>query len=598
MSNTTMCPICDIHCDYWKLQEACKMTKAKYLFDNGTTVFFGVFMSLWAVIFLELWKRYSAEITHRWDVFGYDPEEEHPRPAYLVQLRDVEERTINFVTQLGEPKPPFWRKKVPGVVLAWSSVILAISLALVTVTAIILYRMSMVVALAAVSDNLIKRNWSLFISMTGASINLVLILIFNYLYEWLAVWLTEQELHRTQTGFDDALTLKIYLFQFVNYYASIFYIAFIKGQFVGTPDEYTRIMSWRQEECSPGGCFIELCIQLAIIFIGKQFMLSIMEYYMPLMWKLFNLVKLAGWKNDEKRKDERTPQHIKDFKLVEWGHQGLFYEYLEMVLQYGFITIFVSAFPLAPFFAFCNNILELRLDAKKILVQHRRPIAQKVKSIGVWFEIMETLARMSIITNAFIIALTSEFIPKAVYRGFYSIDGSLTGYVNFTLSYMDPQHIDRTSNTNLSLAPEYCRYPDYKSSPWEENRYSHNAQFWHIWFARLLFVVIFENVVVCTIMAVRLIPDISSTLKYRIRREAFITKEIIIRAERQRKSGLARNKYDSRPTLNSPDFLSDTETSLTHRRDGVGGVGLEGGGGVERSNRSTRDVKLALPSFY
>ena len=29
MSNTTMCPICDIHCDYWKLQEACKMTKAK-----------------------------------------------------------------------------------------------------------------------------------------------------------------------------------------------------------------------------------------------------------------------------------------------------------------------------------------------------------------------------------------------------------------------------------------------------------------------------------------------------------------------------------------------------------------------------------------
>merc|ERR1712096_214550 len=81
------------------------------------------------------------------------------------------------------------------------------------------------------------------------------------------------------------------------------------------------------------------------------------------------------------------------------------------------------------------------------------------------------------ITNAFIIALTSEFIPKTVYRGFYSTDGSLTGYVNFTLSYMDPQHLDRTSNTNLTLAPEYCRYPDYKSSPWEEHRYSHNAQF-------------------------------------------------------------------------------------------------------------------------
>ena len=76
--------------------------------------------------------------------------------------------------------------------------------------------------------------------MTGAAINLVLILIFNYIYEFLAIWLTEKELHRTQTSFDDALTLKIYLFQFVNYYVSIFYIAFVKGQFIGTPNKYQR----------------------------------------------------------------------------------------------------------------------------------------------------------------------------------------------------------------------------------------------------------------------------------------------------------------------------------------------------------------------
>ena len=85
-----------------------------------------------------------------------------------------------------------------------------------------------------------RSNWSLFISISGASINLVLILIFNYIYEFVAVWLTEKELHRSQTSFDDALTLKIYLFQFVNYYASIIYIAFFKGQFIGTPNKYTR----------------------------------------------------------------------------------------------------------------------------------------------------------------------------------------------------------------------------------------------------------------------------------------------------------------------------------------------------------------------
>ena len=279
-------------------------------------------------------------------MFIKDPEEEHPRPEYLAKLSNVQERTINFVTQCSEPLPPFWRMKVPGILISWSSVLFFIVLALITVVAIILYRMSMVVALAAVSDTTIKSNWSLFISMTGASINLVLILIFNYIYESIAMWLTEKELHRTQTGFDDALTLKIYLFQFVNYYASIIYIAFFKGQFVGTPNNYTRFMKWRQEECSPGGCFVELSIQLAIIFMGKQFLLSIMEYYLPLVWRAINWVKLSGWGMKKRGSIERTPQYVKDFQLLEWNHQALFYEYLEMVIQYGFITIFVSAFPL------------------------------------------------------------------------------------------------------------------------------------------------------------------------------------------------------------------------------------------------------------
>ena len=75
------------------------MVKAKYFFDNDTTVFYAAFMSIWAVLFLEMWKRYSAEITHRWDVYGYDPEEEHPRPEYLAQLKDSPLSTINFITR-------------------------------------------------------------------------------------------------------------------------------------------------------------------------------------------------------------------------------------------------------------------------------------------------------------------------------------------------------------------------------------------------------------------------------------------------------------------------------------------------------------------
>ena len=126
---------------------------------------------------------------------------------------------------------------------------------------------------------------------------------------------------------------------------------------------------------------MELTIQLAIIFVGKQFITAIFEYNKPVLLKFVKQVRLAGLNahvGDESDAKQIVPQYVKDFELVEWGREGLFKEYLEMVIQFGFITIFVCAFPLAPFFALLNNILELRLDAKKILELHRRPIAQKV----------------------------------------------------------------------------------------------------------------------------------------------------------------------------------------------------------------------------
>ena len=52
------------------------------------------------------------------------------------------------------------------------------------------------------------------------------------------------------------------------------------------------------------------------------------------------------------------------------------------VIQYGFVTIFVAAFPLAPFFALINNVIEIRVDAYKFVTQWRRPVAARAQDIG------------------------------------------------------------------------------------------------------------------------------------------------------------------------------------------------------------------------
>lgn len=46
---------------------------------------------------------------------------------------------------------------------------------------------------------------------------------------WPFTCFVNTENHRTQTKFDDALIFKLFAFQFVNSYASCYYIAFFRG---------------------------------------------------------------------------------------------------------------------------------------------------------------------------------------------------------------------------------------------------------------------------------------------------------------------------------------------------------------------------------
>lgn len=213
-----MCPLCDHWCDYWKLEDACFHARTTYLFNNSTTIVFAVFMSFWgkfttiigkrllslnflATLFLELWKRYSAEITHRWDLTGFDIHEEHPRPEYLgeaknirskmtnfknfhslsARLQNVKKIKIDFVTNSKEPQPPFWRMKLPATVFSFTVVILLVLLAVAAVLGVVLYRMSMLVVLAGFGkDRITNSVVILFTTATAASINLCLIVIFNW----------------------------------------------------------------------------------------------------------------------------------------------------------------------------------------------------------------------------------------------------------------------------------------------------------------------------------------------------------------------------------------------------------------------------------
>lgn len=109
--------------------------------------------------------------------------------------------------------------------------------------------------------------------------------------------------------------------------------------------------------------------------------------------------------------------------------------------------MFVAAFPLGPFFALLTAIAEIRVDAINFVSQFRRPDAARAEDIGAWFRILEGVTKISVLVNAFVLAFTSEYIPKLLYKMKYAQDrnstggGTLAGYINNSLSSIDVSYL-------------------------------------------------------------------------------------------------------------------------------------------------------------
>ncbi|KAM3859282.1 anoctamin-4-like isoform 3-T3 [Diretmus argenteus] len=544
-TDVIMCPICDQYCPYLRLSDSCIYAKVTHLFDNGATVFFAVFMAVWATVFLEFWKRRRAVLAYDWDLIDWEEEEEEIRPQFEAKY-SKKERT-NPISGKPEPYQAF-TDKYSRLIVSASGIFFMILVVIAAVFGIVIYRVITVSTFAAFGWALIRNNSQVATTGTAVCINFCIIMLLNVLYEKVALLLTNLEQPRTESEWENSFTLKMFLFQFVNINSSTFYIAFFLGRFTGRPGAYLRLINrWKLEECHPSGCLIDLCMQMGIIMVLKQTWNNFMELGYPLIQNWWTRRRLRR-EHGQKAKAS-FPQWERDYNLQPMNDYGLFDEYLEMILQFGFTTIFVAAFPLAPLLALLNNVIEIRLDAYKFVTQWRRPLPSQAKDIGIWYGILEGIGILSVITNAFVIAVTSDFIPRLVYAYKYGPcagqgragERCMMGYVNASLSVFRVSDFEwksepRTNGSEqFGEAVKYCRYRDYREPPDSAEPYSYTLQFWHVLAARLAFIIVFEHMVfaIKTLIAY-LIPDLPKDLRDRMRREKYLIQEMMYEAELDR----------------------------------------------------------------
>jgi hypothetical protein len=229
--------------------------------------------------------------------------------------------------------------------------------------------------------------------------------------------LTDYENHRTDTEYEDALIAKTFVVQFFNCYTPLFYIAFVKP-FIPTIDY-----------CVGGDCMAELQVFLGAIFLSRLVLNNFLEVVIPAIMVGRNRSKQENYKKVDRTdidglsaKDRAAAEgllandsrHAEDVKrdLTTMGDVeknyilndynvmlGVFSDYSELAIQFGYTTMFVAAFPLCVLIAALNNYVEIRVDAWKLTQLTRRPEPRGCEDIGVWYGVMSFISGIAVVTN-------------------------------------------------------------------------------------------------------------------------------------------------------------------------------------------------------
>ncbi|KAK3099640.1 hypothetical protein FSP39_007371 [Pinctada imbricata] len=382
-------------------------------FDNDVTPFFAMAICIWGTLFLEFWKRQQNRLSYQWDVDEFEMNEPDRPEFYGTEQKE------NPVDPDGEKILNYpMRYRICKLAVSGLTLLFMVCLVLCSVVAVIVYRIFTSVDFCPTAPSEVCL---MVTTIVSSLLNAVSILILSKLYDWLARKLTDWENHRTQTKYDDSLIIKLFAFQFVNNYTSCFYIAFFRGRFdtggiFDLGPKYT-------DKCE-GTCMSQLSFQVLTLMLTKPLPKLFSDVVLPFLKRKWrnrpdcmrcNFGCSGEEEDDLMKKAQEDPRNLtfleRELMKEKLGDFTLG-EYTEKVIMYGFLMLFAASFPLAPLIAIAVTSVDIRIDANRLLWWFRRPVAFIAQDIGTWQIILQLINFIGVVSNAFLIAFTSNWGSK------------------------------------------------------------------------------------------------------------------------------------------------------------------------------------------
>ncbi|CAX51677.2 Anoctamin [Caenorhabditis elegans] len=381
-------------------------------FDTKMNAFFAVFMSIWGSVFVQIWKRNNSVLSYQWnsdDFHAIEPD----RPEFRGSK--VKEDPITGEDIWISPALARYIKMLASFVfVSFSMLVVVISLMLVT-----LLKIWMVYNFQCTKEYTFHC-W-LSAAFLPSILNTLSAMGLGAIYSNLVSRLNSWENHRTESEHNNSLIVKIFAFQMVNTYTSLFYVAFIRPESHGLqPNGLFGLGTEFKDTCLDDTCSSLLALQLLTHTLIKPFPKFFKDVVLPYFVKLFRLRMYTSRTEArvEIEDDDQANVLVREWLKPSAGDFVL-WEMNEKIILFGTTMMFASLFPLAPLLALIIGFVDMRIDAHRLIWFNRKPIPIITNGIGIWLPILTFLQYCAVFTNAFIVAFTSGFCSTFLADGAY-----------------------------------------------------------------------------------------------------------------------------------------------------------------------------------
>ena len=308
-------------------------------FSSPVLPFYSLVITVWSIFMLEYWKRLEATTAMQWGMSNFE-QHEPDRPEYRG---DLIKSYIDGSEMLYYPSDQVKTKIIKSEIVIASFILMVIGV----VASIYALRFSLETSIGSNA------------SLVASILNTVQITVINTIYQIIAVALTNAENHRTDTQYEDAMIVKLFLFQFINSYASFFFLAFIAMNLDKSPDTPSNFVG----QCGATNCMQPLSINLAIIFGTRLTLTNFLDIFVPYVTYKMKIKKET--EGVEAGKYLSPPEQ--DFMLMSYDPliEGI-KNYADTAVQYGFSLLFITALPCASFFSLLSNYVKVKCNLWKL----------------------------------------------------------------------------------------------------------------------------------------------------------------------------------------------------------------------------------------